>query len=75
VFTAMKIHIGVFWVVMPHSVVVGCQRFRGPYCLHLQVVTPFNVVGYQCLRGPSCLHVYGGHVGTLHLCHVSVSFA
>jgi len=25
----------VFWVVSPCSVVVGYQRFRGPYCLHL----------------------------------------
>jgi len=25
-----------FWVVMPHSDVVGYQHFRGPCCLHLQ---------------------------------------
>jgi hypothetical protein len=25
----------IFWVVMPCSVVVGCQRFGGPCCLHL----------------------------------------
>jgi len=24
-----------YWVVMPCSVVVGYQRFRGPCCLHL----------------------------------------
>jgi len=27
---------GVFWVVMPWSVVVGCQYLRGPCCLHHQ---------------------------------------
>jgi hypothetical protein len=27
--------IQVFWVVTPCSVIVGYQRFRGPYCLHL----------------------------------------
>jgi len=26
----------VFWVVALCSVVVGYQRFRGPYCLHPQ---------------------------------------
>jgi len=26
----------VFWAVMPHTVVVGYQQFRGPCCLHLQ---------------------------------------
>jgi hypothetical protein len=25
-----------FWVVTPCSVVVGCQRFGGPCCFHLQ---------------------------------------
>jgi len=28
--------IEVFWVVTPCSDVVGYQRFRDPYCLHLQ---------------------------------------
>jgi hypothetical protein len=26
----------IFWVVLPYSVVVGFQRFKGPCCLHLQ---------------------------------------
>jgi hypothetical protein len=30
--TAMKIHVEVFWVVTQYSVVVGYQRFRGPWC-------------------------------------------
>jgi len=30
VFTEVKIQVEVFWVVMPYSVVVGYQRFRGP---------------------------------------------
>jgi len=35
----MKMHIlhsSGFWVVIPYSVAVGYQSFRGPYCLHLQ---------------------------------------
>jgi hypothetical protein len=35
VFVAVKIQV-VFWLVMLCSVVVGCQCFRGPCCLHLQ---------------------------------------
>jgi len=27
-------HIKVFWVVMPHSIAVGYQRFGGQCCLH-----------------------------------------
>jgi hypothetical protein len=33
--TAVKIQVEVFWVVTPSSVVVGYQRSRGPYWLHL----------------------------------------
>jgi hypothetical protein len=29
-------HVEVFWVVTPCCYVVGCQRFRGSCCLHLQ---------------------------------------
>jgi hypothetical protein len=36
VFTAVKIQIEVFYVVMPRSVVTGYQRFGGLCCLHLQ---------------------------------------
>jgi hypothetical protein len=36
IFTALKIQVEVFWVVMPYSVVVGHQHFREPCCLHLQ---------------------------------------
>jgi hypothetical protein len=32
----MKVQVEVFWVVMPYSVVVGYQRFKGPCYLHLQ---------------------------------------
>jgi hypothetical protein len=36
-FTAvMFLQVEVFWVVTPCIDVVGYQRFRGPYCLHLQ---------------------------------------
>jgi len=37
VFTAVKIHIEVFWILTPRSVVVGYERFGGPCCIHLQV--------------------------------------
>jgi hypothetical protein len=36
VFTAMKIQVQFFWVVTPCGVVVGYQRFRGPFCLYLK---------------------------------------
>jgi hypothetical protein len=45
------------------SVVVGYYRFRGPWCLHLQVeifwvVTACTVViGYYLFRGPCCLYL------------------
>jgi hypothetical protein len=42
VFTVVKNQVKAFWVVMPSSVVVGYQCFRGPCCLHLQV----EVTGY-----------------------------
>jgi hypothetical protein len=32
VFTAVKIQVVVFWVMMPRSVVVWCQSFGGPCC-------------------------------------------
>jgi hypothetical protein len=32
----VKIHVEIFWVVRPCSIVVGHERFRGPRCLHLQ---------------------------------------
>jgi hypothetical protein len=32
----VKIQAEVFWVVTPCSVVVGYQRFGGPYCLYLR---------------------------------------
>jgi hypothetical protein len=35
-FMALVFQIEVFWFVTPCSVVVGYQRFRGPYCHHLQ---------------------------------------
>jgi len=36
IFTAVKIQVEFFWVIMPCSVVVGYQCFRGPCCCHLQ---------------------------------------
>jgi hypothetical protein len=36
IFTAVKIGVEVFWTVTTFSVVVGCQRFGAPCCLHLQ---------------------------------------
>jgi hypothetical protein len=53
VFTAMKIHIVVFWVVMPFIDVVGCQRFRGQCCLYLQVY--YTPCLYLCPL-PSTIH-------------------
>jgi hypothetical protein len=35
-FTVVRIQVEIFRVVMPCSVVVGYQRFRGSCCLHLQ---------------------------------------
>jgi len=32
---AMKIQVEFFWVMVPFSVVVECQCFRGPCCLDL----------------------------------------
>jgi hypothetical protein len=34
VLTAVKTQVKVFWAMTPCSDVVGCQRFRGPCCLH-----------------------------------------
>jgi len=54
----MKMQVEVFWIVKPCNVVVGYQRFGGPCCLHLQVVTTCNVVvGHQRFGGPYCLHL------------------
>jgi hypothetical protein len=36
VFTAVKIRIVVFWVMMSHSLVGGYQCFGGTYHFHLQ---------------------------------------
>jgi len=38
IFTAMEIHVTVFWITTPRSYVVGYRRFGGPCCLHLQSV-------------------------------------
>jgi hypothetical protein len=35
ILTAVKIHVEIFWVVMPDNVVIGYQRFRGLSCLRL----------------------------------------
>jgi hypothetical protein len=35
-FTVVMFKVEVFWVVMPCSVMVGYQHFRGPCCLHVQ---------------------------------------
>jgi hypothetical protein len=32
----IEVRVEVFWGVTPCSVVVGYQRFGGPWCLHLQ---------------------------------------
>jgi hypothetical protein len=31
----VKILVEAFWILKPCSVAVGCQSFRGSYCLHL----------------------------------------
>jgi hypothetical protein len=36
IFTAISVHVVVFWVLTSCNDVVGCQRFEGPCCLHLQ---------------------------------------
>jgi hypothetical protein len=57
------INFEVFWVVTPCSVLLRCQCFRAPCCLHLQVelfwvVTACSVVvGYRRFTGPCCLHL------------------
>jgi hypothetical protein len=38
VFTEVKFQVKVVCVVMPSNVVVGCKRFGGTLCLHLQGV-------------------------------------
>jgi hypothetical protein len=69
----------VFWVVTPCSV-VGYQRFRGPYCLHLQVevfgvVTLCNVVvGYQRFGGTCCRHLQVEVFWVVTSCSVVVGF-
>jgi len=35
VFTAVMFQVEVFWVVTKCNIVVGYQRFRGPWCLHI----------------------------------------
>jgi len=53
----MKIHVAIFWVVTPCSVVVGYWHLGEHCCLHLQVVTPCcNVIRYHRFGGPCCLH-------------------
>jgi hypothetical protein len=47
VFTAVKIHLEVFWVVSSSGVVVGYQRFRGPRCLHIQVLRKFVILSHH----------------------------
>jgi hypothetical protein len=36
VFTAVKIHLNIFWFVTPITVALRYQRFTGPSCLYLQ---------------------------------------
>jgi len=56
VFTAVKIQIEVFWVVMPYSVAVGYQNLGGSCCLHLQCEVTSNgkkkatYIGLECKR-------------------------
>jgi len=53
----IQYHIVVFLVVTSCSDVIEYQCFRGPCCLHLQIVIPYSdVVGYQHFRGSYCLH-------------------
>jgi len=35
-FTTVMFQVDVFWFMTPCSVVVGYQRLRGPWCLHLK---------------------------------------
>jgi hypothetical protein len=49
------------FTVIPPSMPMSSKwslSFRVPCCLHLQIVTPYNVVvGYQRFRGACCLHL------------------
>jgi len=36
VFTTLKFQVEFWWLARPRSVVVGYQRFGGPFCVHLQ---------------------------------------
>jgi len=38
-FTKVKIHVEVVWIVIQINVVVGHRRYRGLRCLHLDVDT------------------------------------
>jgi hypothetical protein len=40
----------VIWVVTLYSVVVGFQRFGGPFCLHLQGEDRGSMVSYSTTR-------------------------
>jgi hypothetical protein len=51
VFTAVKIHVKVFWVLTPRSAVVGYQPFGGHCFLHLQV----EIGGSMVLRNAGIL--------------------
>jgi len=59
VFTAVKIWVVGCWVMTPYSVMVGYQRFGGPLCLYLQVVTLCSdVVWHQRFGEPCCHHLH-----------------
>jgi hypothetical protein len=46
VFTTVSIHVEIFWVLEPFSVVVGYQRFGESCCLHLHNEDAGSV--FQC---------------------------
>jgi hypothetical protein len=54
VFTAVKIQVQVLWVVTLCSLVAGYQRFRGPYCLHLQVEVEMQAGRFVCYHITRC---------------------
>jgi hypothetical protein len=44
IFTAVKIHVSVFWVVTPCSDVVGYYNFGRPCCFHLHPSVTINLL-------------------------------
>jgi len=47
ILTVIKIQVVVFWIMTPHSEVVGYQHFWGPCCLHIHFILKWRQHGPQ----------------------------